>query len=260
MSSSDDDLFEESDNDKRGSNKTKSPKRRSTSRGGKSVSYVESSSSQEDESDDEVKITPSSSQSKQKTKPRKSIDDNDESDDDFDEEVQFIEKKPPPRKTSNANKKQVKKSIWSQDNVALSQSSGCNYDEVEIVSAAVATAAKASKKKTSPKKETKKSMLESLDEAQPTKGSTELTSNDGDLKPAAAAASTNTTNPLEKEHTNNGINVLIPHALLNKHQNKGDCTMLVQVDSGGDDTTNHQLDFIGQSGAVGRFEADGEGG
>ena len=217
-----------------------------------------------------MKITTSSSQSKKKTKPRKSIDD---SDDDFDEEVEIIETKPPPKKTSNANnkKKQVKKSIWSQDNVALSQSSGCDYDQVEIVSAAAA--ATAAKKKISPKKATKKSMLESLDEAEPTTVSTELSSNDdgdGDLKPAAAASITSaaaveaeasaTKNHPKEEHINNGINVLIPHALLNKHQNKGDCTMLVQVDNGGDDTTNHQLDFIGQSGAVGRFEADGEGG
>lgn len=56
---------------------------------------------------------------------------------------------------------------------------------------------------------------------------------------------------------NDGINVLIPHALLNKHQGagRGECTMLVQVE--GDD---QQLDFLGQSGAVGRFEADDEGG
>ncbi|KAL7538383.1 hypothetical protein ACHAXR_008517 [Thalassiosira sp. AJA248-18] len=58
---------------------------------------------------------------------------------------------------------------------------------------------------------------------------------------------------------NDGIDVIIPHSLLNKHQGSGknECTMLVQVES--NDDTSHHLDFHGQSGAIGRFEADDEG-
>lgn len=51
-----------------------------------------------------------------------------------------------------------------------------------------------------------------------------------------------------------GIDVVIPHALLNKHKApaKNECTLLVQMN---DDT----LDLHGQSGAVGRLEADERG-
>eukprot|EP00584_Thalassiosira_punctigera_P005887 CAMPEP_0172537694 /NCGR_PEP_ID=MMETSP1067-20121228/9253_1 /TAXON_ID=265564 ORGANISM="Thalassiosira punctigera, Strain Tpunct2005C2" /NCGR_SAMPLE_ID=MMETSP1067 /ASSEMBLY_ACC=CAM_ASM_000444 /LENGTH=387 /DNA_ID=CAMNT_0013323049 /DNA_START=78 /DNA_END=1242 /DNA_ORIENTATION=- len=58
---------------------------------------------------------------------------------------------------------------------------------------------------------------------------------------------------------NEGIDVVIPHSLLTKHQGTGrnECTMLVQVES--NDDTSHHLDFHGQSGAIGRFEADDEG-
>lgn len=57
-----------------------------------------------------------------------------------------------------------------------------------------------------------------------------------------------------------GIDVVIPHSLLNKHTGTGknECTMLVQVPD--NDETSHHLDFHGQSGAIGRFEADEEGG
>jgi len=58
---------------------------------------------------------------------------------------------------------------------------------------------------------------------------------------------------------NDVIDVVIPHSLLNKHQGPGknECTMLVQVES--NDEKSHHLDFHGQSGAIGRFEADQEG-
>eukprot|EP00986_Skeletonema_menzelii_P021155 scaffold33407_cov143-Skeletonema_menzelii.AAC.2 len=53
-----------------------------------------------------------------------------------------------------------------------------------------------------------------------------------------------------------GVDIVIPHAFLKG--NKNECTMLVQVED--NDDTSHHLDFHGQSGAIGRFEADGEGG
>ncbi|KAL7545893.1 hypothetical protein ACHAWF_009294 [Thalassiosira exigua] len=57
-----------------------------------------------------------------------------------------------------------------------------------------------------------------------------------------------------------GIDVIVPHSLLNKHQGSGknECLTLVQVES--NDDASHRLDFHGQSGAIGRFEADDEGG
>lgn len=51
-----------------------------------------------------------------------------------------------------------------------------------------------------------------------------------------------------------GFDVVIPYALLNKHTGTGknECTMLVQVNN--DVNNQHHLDFHGQSGAIGRFE------
>lgn len=68
------------------------------------------------------------------------------------------------------------------------------------------------------------------------------------------------------DERNEGIDVVIPYALLNKDRGagRGECTVLVQVEPGGGDgndgASSDRLDFHGQSGAVGRFEADGEGG
>lgn len=68
-----------------------------------------------------------------------------------------------------------------------------------------------------------------------------------------ALSAKSTTNIIE---TNNdeGFDVVIPYALLNKHTGswKNECTMLVQVNN--DDNNQHHLDFHGQSGAIGRFE------
>ena len=108
------------------------------------------------------------------------------------------------------------------------------------------------KKRASPKVTATKSVLESLSDS-------DVKDEVEDAKPAAVDVKPTTAKVVPPTSTTNseGIEVLIPHSLLNKHQGagKGECTMLVQVD--GDD---HQLDFHGQSGAVGRFEADGEGG
>ena len=141
------------------------------------------------------------------------------------------------------------------------ESDGDDSDEVQFV---------ATKKKTSPKKKraspkvVKKSVLESLSDGSGVKEGDGAKSkvalqDEQNVKPAALQPSKITSGVVTEsaDSKNDGINVLIPHALLNKHQGagKGECTMLVQVE--GDD---HQLDFLGQSGAVGRFEADEEGG
>ncbi|KAL7504144.1 hypothetical protein ACHAXN_001842 [Cyclotella atomus] len=144
----------------------------------------------------------------------------------------------------------------SEDDVANSDSES---DEVHIR----APTKKSSQKRVSPN--VKNSVVQSLSDddsdmkdehvgqAKPPKQNL-----DGDgAKPSAVAKPASVGNKDISSNTNKeGIDVLIPHSLLNKHQGagKGECTMLVQVD--GDD---HQLDFHGQSGAVGRFEADGEG-
>ncbi len=59
---------------------------------------------------------------------------------------------------------------------------------------------------------------------------------------------------------NEGIDILIPHSLLNiSRQSRKECNMLVQVEPNDEEASMH-LDFIGQSGAIGRFEADENGG
>lgn len=122
---------------------------------------------------------------------------------------------------------------------------------------------KTSQKKFSPK--VKKSVLESLSDDSDMKDehmgrakpSTQNLDGNGAKPSAVAKTASDGNRDFATNISNEGIDVLIPHSLLNKHQGagKGECTMLVQVD--GDD---HQLDFHGQSGAVGRFEADEEGG
>ena len=62
-----------------------------------------------------------------------------------------------------------------------------------------------------------------------------------------------------------GIDIVIPHSLLNKDRGSGrsECTMLVQVESSSNDDVDDGGildDLHGQSGAIGRFEADGDGG
>ena len=66
-----------------------------------------------------------------------------------------------------------------------------------------------------------------------------------------------------------GIDIVIPHSLLDKSRGAGknECMVLVQVanepSSSATSTKSSQhrpLDFHGQSGAIGRFEADGDGG
>ena len=121
---------------------------------------------------------------------------------------------------------------------------------------------KAAKKKTSPMKRSlpkgispkvAKSVLESLSDSDMKDEDKKPASIKDSSQPAAAKSATDTNDA----NRSDGINVLIPHSLLNKHQGagKGECTMLVQMDGDG-----HQLDFHGQSGAVGRFEADERGG
>jgi hypothetical protein len=112
-----------------------------------------------------------------------------------------------------------------------------------------------------------KSVLESLDSGKkenpgrPTfvRNTLDYDDIEGQTLPADEESTNAPTSNGNQTHQNNeGINVLIPHSLLNKHQGAGrnECTMLVQVDASAD----HHLDFHGQSGAVGRFEADDEGG
>ncbi|KAL7517407.1 hypothetical protein ACHAWX_002333 [Stephanocyclus meneghinianus] len=119
-------------------------------------------------------------------------------------------------------------------------------------------------RRASPRKH--KSVLESLDSKEkenpgrPTFSNNTLDYDDSEGQTVSAdKESTNapTCNGAQTHQNNEGINVLIPHSLLNKHQGAGrnECTLLVQVDASGD----HHLDFHGQSGAVGRFEADDEG-
>ncbi|KAL3801986.1 hypothetical protein HJC23_010330 [Cyclotella cryptica] len=119
-------------------------------------------------------------------------------------------------------------------------------------------------RRASPRKH--RSVLESLDSQEKEKlerpklarNAPNHSHNEGHTLSADKESTTSSTNNDETSHQNNeGINVLIPHSLLNKHQGAGrnECTILVQVDDSGD----HHLDFHGQSGAVGRFEADDEG-
>lgn len=58
------------------------------------------------------------------------------------------------------------------------------------------------------------------------------------------------------DHVDGGVDIVIPYSFLKG--NKNECTVLVQVED--NDDQSHHLDFHGQSGAVGRFEADAEGG
>ena len=113
------------------------------------------------------------------------------------------------------------------------------------------------------KKKAKKSVLESLsdDESENNDSNEHMKvaqHETSDLKPPPAAKSLSIKSTATAAQTNEGVDIQIPHSLLNKHQGagKGECTMLVQVQGGED----HPLDFHGQSGAVGRFEADGKGG
>jgi hypothetical protein len=137
-----------------------------------------------------------------------------------------------------------------------SDDSDGDADEVQIV------APKSSRKKrASPS--TKKSALESSlvdsDENDESKTDASPPQQDrGNVKPAAQVKSSAAESNAKKSSKTEGIDVIIPHSLLNKHQGAGrsECTVLVQVNESDD----HQLDFHGQSGAVGRFEADGEGG
>ncbi|KAL9183224.1 hypothetical protein ACHAXT_005011 [Thalassiosira profunda] len=103
------------------------------------------------------------------------------------------------------------------------------------------------KKKSPPKPKAAAKMEEAIDV------------DDGDKKPAAASSSAKANASAGPAAENEGIDVVIPHALLNKDKGTGknECTMLVQV--GDNDDTSHHLDFHGQSGAIGRFEADEEG-
>jgi hypothetical protein len=80
--------------------------------------------------------------------------------------------------------------------------------------------------------------------------------------------------PLLPDEANNstndeGIDIVIPHSLLDKSRGAGknECMVLVQVanepSASATSTKSSQhrpLDFHGQSGAIGRFEADGDGG
>jgi len=83
-------------------------------------------------------------------------------------------------------------------------------------------------------------------------------------------------NPDAANNNNNydGIDIVIPHSLLDKSRGAGknECMLLVQIASEPSSTTSTKtstvgggqqhrpLDFHGQSGAIGRFEADGDGG
>jgi hypothetical protein len=83
-------------------------------------------------------------------------------------------------------------------------------------------------------------------------------------------------NPDSANNDNNdgGIDIVIPHSLLDKSRGAGknECMVLLQVANEPSSTTSTKtstagrgqqhrpLDFHGQSGAIGRFEADGDGG
>jgi hypothetical protein len=71
----------------------------------------------------------------------------------------------------------------------------------------------------------------------------------------SSAMSAKSSNKIVKTNEDDeGFDIVIPYALLNKHTGSGknECTMLVQVNN--DDNNQHHLDFHGQSGAIGRFE------
>lgn len=113
-------------------------------------------------------------------------------------------------------------------------------------------------KKKSPKKEVEEVVtLDDDDDEEDDRKPTSVKSTD---KVAAGSVKSDSNTAASKNATNEGINIVIPHSLLNKHQGtaRNECIMLVQVES--NDDTSHHLDFHGQSGAVGRFEADEEGG
>lgn len=71
---------------------------------------------------------------------------------------------------------------------------------------------------------------------------------------SGAMSSAKSSYNIVKTNEDEGFDVVIPYALLNKHtgMGKNECTMLVQVNN--DDNNQHHLDFHGQSGAIGRFE------
>ena len=73
----------------------------------------------------------------------------------------------------------------------------------------------------------------------------------------------------DEANNDEGIDIVIPHSLLDKSRGAGknECMVLVQVanepssTATSTKTSQHRpLDFHGQSGAIGRFEADGDGG
>mmetsp|Transcript_7304 Transcript_7304/g.16158 ORF Transcript_7304/g.16158 Transcript_7304/m.16158 type:complete len:337 (-) Transcript_7304:25-1035(-) len=112
-------------------------------------------------------------------------------------------------------------------------------------------------KKKSPKKEVEEVVtLDDDDDEEDDRKPTSVKSTD---EVAAGSVKSDSNTAASKNATNEGINIVIPHSLLNKHQGtaRNECIMLVQVES--NDDTSHHLDFHGQSGAVGRFEADEEG-
>jgi len=125
-------------------------------------------------------------------------------------------------------------------------------------SAASAKAPHSPKKKAPPIKP--KSPKKSSPKASTAKKEEVIAVDDDEKVAAASSAKAKSQNGATNGSTQNeGIDVIIPHSLLNKHQGPGknECTMLVQVES--NDDTSHHLDFHGQSGAIGRFEADGDG-
>lgn len=118
------------------------------------------------------------------------------------------------------------------------------------------------KKKTAPTKPKSPKKMSPKQAAAAAKKEKVMDGANGDEKVAAASGSAKAksqNNSKNGNTQNDGIDVIIPHSLLNKHQGSGknECTMLVQVES--NDDTSHHLDFHGQSGAIGRFEADDEG-
>lgn len=73
----------------------------------------------------------------------------------------------------------------------------------------------------------------------------------------------------DQAFSDEGIDIIIPHSLLDKSRGSGknECMVLVQVanepsssSTSAKSSQNRPLDFHGQSGAIGRFEADGDGG
>ena len=155
-----------------------------------------------------------------------------------------------PQYTRKAAPKQIKQE-------AMTSEASESEDEVVVVDKV------ASPRKRQPQSSRKTVPQQIKQEARTAKAATDedddaeeaATSGVGDKASNAAVTSSATTRP-----NNEGIDVVIPHALLNKHQGPGknECTMLVQVEA--TDETSHHLDFHGQSGAIGRFEADDEGG